>query len=176
MQSKKKMNYSLTNRDIEEFLGANHIKKYSDLADYDDIDDVFGEDNFVILLIEDHKDSGHWVAILRYDNGTVEQFDPYEGTIDSELKYVPKPTREKLREVKLTLTALLKERKSVSSGYRFQELKKNVDTCGRHIVCRILMFLGGGMELPEYIRWFKMMKKKTGMSGDELVVEFIVPK
>ena len=119
MQNKNKMNYSLTNRDIEQYLGTNHIKKYSDLADYDDIDDVFGNDNFVILLIEDHINSGHWVSILRYDDGTIEQFDPYDGNIDAELKYISKQMREKLNEVNLTLTDMLKERKSVSSGYRF---------------------------------------------------------
>ena len=39
--NKNKMNYSLTNKDIEKFLGPDHIIKYSELSKYDDIDDVF---------------------------------------------------------------------------------------------------------------------------------------
>ena len=37
--NKNKMSYSLTNKDIEKFLGPNHIIKYSELSKYDDIDD-----------------------------------------------------------------------------------------------------------------------------------------
>jgi len=171
--NKNKMNYSLTNRDIERFLGPNHIIKYSDLSKYDDIDDVFGDNNFVVVLIESKPRTGHWTNLLRYDDGTIEQFDSYQGQIDGELKYVTNTMKHNLHEINYALTELLHKRKTIWSKYRYQKLDDDVDTCGRHILLRILMFVEGGMKLPEYEKWFKMMKKQMKMTNDELVCALI---
>ena len=167
-----KINYNVTNKDIEKLLGANCIIKYSNLANINNIDDIFDDRNFKIILIEEKMNSGHWTAILRYADGTIEQFDSYDGNIDSELKYISKPMRIKLNENILYLSNLLKNRKTISSKYRFQELKPGISTCGKHVLLRIMMFQKN-YKLDKYIKWFKNMIKTTGLNGDELVNELV---
>ena len=172
--NKNKMSYSLTNKDIEKFLGPNHIIKYSELSKYDDIDDVFGDNNFVVVLIESKRNMGHWTNLLRYDDGTIEQFDSYEGTIDGELKYVSNTMKHNLHEINFALTELLHKRKTVWSTYRYQRLEDGIDTCGRWVILRIIMFVNGGMKLDAFENWFKMMKKQfSKASNDELVCDLI---
>ena len=127
--NKNKMSYSLTNKDIEKFLGPDHIIKYSELSKYDDIDDVFGDNNFVVVLIESKRNMGHWTNLLRYDDGTIEQFDSYEGTIDGELKYVANTMKNNLHEINYALTELLHKRKTVWSTYRYHFLNIDIDIC-----------------------------------------------
>jgi len=147
--NKNKLNYSLTNTDIEKYLGTGHIIKYSDLNKYQNIDQAFGDNNFLIVLIESHRNSGHWVCLLRYNDGTIEQFDSYSGKIDSELKFITSSMKRNLHENNCILTQLLRNRKTIWSKYRYQKLDNDVDTCGRWIILRILMFVEGGMELDQ---------------------------
>lgn len=172
--NKNSINYSVSNFDIEKYFGDGHIIKYSDLSKFDNIDSVFNGNSFVIILIESKPSSGHWCCLLRYKN-TVEIFDPYAGTIDNELKYISKAMREKLGEDEPVLTKLLKnsKHKVVVNKYDFQSENDGINTCGRHCILRILMFICGGMELQEYIKWFKNSAKKLKISNDNFVVKLI---
>ena len=172
--NKNKLNYSLTNSDIELYIGEGHIMKYSDLNRFQNIDQAFDDNNFLILLIESHRNSGHWTCLLKYDDGTIEQFDSYGGKIDSELKFITSSMKRNLHENNCVLTQLLRRSgKTVWSKYQYQKLDNDIDTCGRHVILRVLMFLEGGVELDQYENWFKMRAKKLDVSNDQLVVEFI---
>ena len=49
--NKNKLDYSMTNFDIDKFgFGGRHIVRYRDLLKCDDINDLFGEDDFVIIF------------------------------------------------------------------------------------------------------------------------------
>ena len=48
---KNKLNYSLTNVDINNFLGPNHIIRYRDLTRYSTIDDVFHVYSAIVTLL-----------------------------------------------------------------------------------------------------------------------------
>ena len=171
--NKNKLNYSLTNIDIEKYLGTEHIIKYSDLNKYQNIDQAFGDNKFLILLIESGRNRGHWVCLLRYNDGTIEQFDSYSGKIDSELKFITSSMRRNLHENNCILTQLLRNRKSIWSKYRYQKLDNDVDTCGRWIILRILMFVEGGMELDHFENWFLLRKNQRQLSNDEICCELI---
>ena len=136
-QRKGNVAYNFSNHDINRLLGKGHIMTYGELSKYDDIDDVFGNNDFVVLLIQVRKNYGHWVAILKYpENKTIELFDSYKGTIDNELSYVSATQKKLLGETRPYLSELIKESgwKQVVSPYRFQELKDGINTCGRHVV------------------------------------------
>lgn len=172
---KNNIKYSLTNTDIDSiFTGSNHIIKYSSLINYNNIDDVFGNNDFIILIIEEKLNSGHWTCLLRYDN-TVEMFDSYGGTIDNELQYISHNQRSLLGESSHLLTKLLNQSyyDIVFPKYRFQKLQNGVNTCGRHVLCRLILFLGEGFNLNQYTKWFKTTVKKLKLSNDEYVVKLI---
>ena len=121
---KNTIEYSLSNVDIERYVGRGHIIKYSDLSNFDNIDDVFNGNSFVIVLIESEPSRGHWTAMLRYDN-TIEMYDSYGGSIDNELKYISKQMKIELDENEHILTELLKKsgHKVVVKNYKFQKEK-----------------------------------------------------
>ena len=173
--NKSKLNYSLTNVDINNFLGPNHIIRYRDLTRYSTIDQVFGDSNFVIVLIESKLNSGHWVCLITHTDGTIEQFDSYNGTIDHELNFISKETRGKLGEMNNLLTNLLKNRKTVYNKYQFQKLDPDVDTCGKWVICRLIMFIEEGMNISQFTKWYKGLMKTTGLESDNLVCMLIQP-
>ena len=173
--NKSKLNYSLTNVDINNYLGSGHIIRYRDLARYSTIDDVFGDSNFVVVLIESKLNSGHWTCLLRYPDGNIGQFDSYDGSIDGELNFISQEMRNKLGEKNNILTSLLKNRKTSWSKYRFQRLDQGIDTCGKHVVLMILMFLKENMTIAQYTTWFKGLMKKLELDGDALVCLLIQP-
>ena len=171
---KNTIEYSLSNVDIERYVGRGHIKKYSDLSNFDNIDDVFNDNSFVIVLIESKPSAGHWCCMLRYDN-TIELYDSYSGTLDNELNYISKQMKIELGENEHILTELLKKsgHKIVVNKYKFQSEKNNVDTCGKWVLLRILIFVCANMQLKEFVNFVKTNAKKLNLRNDEFVCKCI---
>ena len=172
--NKKLVSYSVSNVDIEKYLGQGHIIKYADLVNFNTIDDIFGDYNFVIVLIESKPNSGHWCCMLRYDN-TIEMFDSYGGTIDHELSFISKKMKDKLGENRNILTELLNKsgHKVVVNKYKMQSEQNHVDTCGKFVLLRIIMFLCANMQLKEFVNFVKTNAKKLKLSNDEFVCKCI---
>lgn len=132
----------LTNDDIGKILGEDkpNILIYSDLFDYDNIDDVLGERGYVILLYQiQDKYSGHWICLFRQKSYLV-FFDSYGLSPDQEVQFIPDFQSLDNRGEKVPhLTKLLKE-----SGYevkhnthQYQSDRKDINTCGRHVSVRL---------------------------------------
>ena len=70
----------LSDSDLEKFLGPDvqqHIITYSDLADYQDLEQLLPHDKaYKIILIEYEKNSGHWICMLRYGK-MIEKFNSF---------------------------------------------------------------------------------------------------
>jgi len=174
MNIKNKLNYSVSNFDIGKYIIDANIIKYSELANYCSIDSVFSGNNYVILLIESGKRSGHWVALIRYDN-CIEQFDSYSSSIDHELSFIDEKMKEKLNETNHYLTKLLNKSsyKIVVNKYKFQSEIDGTNTCGKHVILRLLMFCCNNMNLNDYINFFKDSSKKLKLNNDEFVSKII---
>ena len=67
----------LSDADLKHILGDDlKIVKYRDLSKEASLESLLPKaTDYCIILIEEEQDSGHWVALMRYDN-TVEFFDP----------------------------------------------------------------------------------------------------
>lgn len=159
---------------IKSYLPGVRILKYSELDDKNTIEDVLTKDNdYVILLIEDSPNKGHWVCMCRYGN-TIEFFDSLAGKPDSQLSWTPMSMRKKLGQGKKILTDLLMEtpKKVVYNPVKYQEESSDINTCGRHCIFRIKNMLEG-KNLDDYYKLMKHMKENTGKSYDEIVSMFI---
>jgi hypothetical protein len=177
----------LTNQEeeavIEEPMGDDDIKKYfpgakiltySQLNDYDRIEDLLPEDkDFVFLLIEDSPNKGHWVSVSKYGN-TVEFFDSYGGQPDSQLKWNSKVKNDKLGQSHKKLTELFNKfgGRAVYNPIKYQEDAADVNTCGRHSAFRILN-MKQGKDLEAYYKDMKRLKNHYGKSFDEIVAQFV---
>lgn len=116
-----------------------NVMIYEDLAQYDDIDEILEPHGAVVILYRTREDFGHFVALLKTGEKSLEFYDSYGLKVDEELKLAPFHMRiHNDREV-FHLTHLIQQ-----SGYRVKSnlvrLQKNlshVNTCGRYSALRI---------------------------------------
>jgi len=80
-----------------------------------------------------------------------------------------------LGETDNCLTNLLKKSsyKTVVSEHKFQSENSHVDTCGKWVLLRILMFVCGGLKLPEFVEFVKKGTNQLNVNNDELVCRLI---
>lgn len=131
----------LSGRDIVRLVGNRaKVMRYSKLQEYNNIEDVFGGGDAVIVLYESKRNFGHWTLILNRPEN-YEHFDSYGLKPDQELKFVPKPFKQQYYNDIPHLTLLLykSEKPTHYSQYKLQSEKQNVNTCGRWCVVRALL-------------------------------------
>ena len=170
MVDKNKLNYALSNSDImDKMENQCNIIQYGDLVNYDNIDQVFGPFNFVFILFCMEKNNGHWTVLIRLDDKNIEFFDGYgSDDVDSELSYIPMAYRKISNQVHKTLSNLLKDSHYIIhyNDHQMQQLKRGINTCGRHCLVRCFNNHYG---IDEYFKAIQYNSKKEKCSMDELV-------
>lgn len=162
-----KKSYSLSNFDIFNLLDRRcNVMTYEELTKYKTIDQALGVYSALVLLYETHDHYGHWTLVFKYDNGhIIEVFDSYGIFPDDELKFVPTYFKKKKNEDYPYLIKLLYESgyKIVYNDDKLQEEKKGVNTCGRHVIARLMY---RDIDIDDYVR----MIKNSGMKPDDFVL------
>ena len=162
--------YSLSDADIQQLLTPNKTKIiiYPDLRKYSDINQCFDRLGRCVLLYPLASEfSGHWVGIIKHDDGVIEYFDAYGNKPDTEKKWITPEQVEKLGMTENYLSNLLQKAyedgyKIIYNPHKLQSDKRNVNDCGRHVVCRLLF---KDLSLENYIKYIKDRK----MTPDEFV-------
>lgn len=164
---------NITDTDLKRYFGDHvGVMKYSDLANYNSLDELLPEDrDFKIILTEDSFNKGHWCCLLKYGK-ICEWFDPYGVRPDATKKLLGKARNMMLGQQEDYLTDLMKK----SNGYkiiynkkRFQKLKEGINTCGRWIILRIICMKDLGMDLKEFGKMVVKNQEGTGLPRDALV-------
>ena len=164
--------------EIRFYLPDAKIKTYKELSQYRNINELLPENkDYAIILYLDAPNKGHWTAVLKYDN-KIEMFDPYGiKEIDEELQWVPCPQRIKLGVAIPYMTRLFntikKPQKGILSTYEYQDDKRNVSSCGRHCVYRILKLLNNDMDIEQYYKHMKELRKRFNLTYDQIVSTYI---
>lgn len=167
--SNKSISYALSGYDILEMLkGKTNIIMYNELYKIKNIDEVIKYGTCVILY-NTSEFRGHWCCLI-VNNDRIEFFDPYGILIDDEIKpsfmsklFIKKYySRDKKRLQKLIYYS--KYDKVEYNNYPVQKRENNINTCGRHVVTRILM---KDLLLEEYIKYIYSFKGRT---PDEVVL------
>lgn len=149
------MDISLSNDDILELIdGKANVLRYSELENYDDINDAMGDNNALLLLYQTtDKNYGHWTCIFR-ENNKLNFFDPLGIIPDDEIDWIPKNKRKVKYNNNRHLTKLL-----YNSGYDvvyneipLQKESDDINTCGRHCAVRLIF-----REVPQnnYIKFME---------------------
>jgi len=160
--------------DIRHYFPNAKIITYSQLMDYDTIEDLLPSDkDYAFLLIEDSPNKGHWVVVSKYGD-TVEFFDSYGGQPDSQLKWNSKDKNKKLGQSHKKLTEMFNKYggRTVYNPIKYQGEEPDVNTCGRHCSFRILN-MKEGKDLDNYYKYMSQLKKHSGKDYDEIVANFI---
>lgn len=168
----------MTDDELEEFLPksrVDNIIKYSELSKYNDLEDLLPYNNsYKILLIEYLENSGHWVSILRYNN-TIEIFNSFGDLLNRDAFIDDDILNKQLNQYTLFLNKLINKEKEdnefkfIYNTIQFQKKNININTCGRHVVLRIIMLIYFNMNLKQYILFMKETKKKLNINYDEIV-------
>jgi hypothetical protein len=180
----ERLSQPLSNTDLERHTGItqDQIVKYSELADYNKIEDLLPTDNsFKIILIEDRFNAGHWVCVLRYKNkgkSTIEYFNSYGAKWDTDWKFINKMMRIILGQNTNEMTRLMNQAEKdgfevVWNRKKFQKLGSNIQTCGRHCVMRIEALKMGYDSIDDYEKLIKKFKTETGGNADYVVAKYI---
>ena len=110
------------------------IIPYHDLVNYNNIDDLLGENKEVIILYESSHNVGHFVSLfIQPDNNkNIEFFDPYGFYPDTELKFATYNHNAYLTDLLQHSSYNL-----IYNNKRLQKWSSDTNTCGRWSALRL---------------------------------------
>ena len=121
-----------------------------------------------MLFLTDGENSGHWISLIKRGS-EIEVYDPY-GHSPTEWKTKLGGAMTDMKEWGQDRPLL--EKKVKDAGYvlrynkkQVQPVSKDIATCGRHSVMRLLFHQ---YPLDEYNEILKRIQKETGISPDDL--------
>jgi len=177
----KQLSKMVASNEFQKMLGPevnNKIMKYSDLEGVKNLNDIMTEPkDYRIILIETQRNTGHWTAILKYNDKYFEWYDSYGLKPDAEFEFISPEMQEILDERQHILTillnkVLLKGGKWIYNNVKFQKQAENVNSCGRWTTTRLYFFMKLNYNLKQFQDFFINWKKRTNLPFDVLVVEF----
>ncbi len=162
MTDKHSVSYPLNSGDILKAL-KNKVKiiNYNSLKNYKTLDSLLYPHDKVVILYETEENHGHWTCLLRRLNGDVDFFDPYGFMPDDQRTYIPDDMWENNY-----LSQLLADYKGGKVYYNedpLQSMTKNIATCGRWCILRLLY---SHLSLENFQ---KIFKKQLPLPRDEFV-------
>jgi len=159
--------YSLSDTDIRKLLGSGiKITTYPDLHKVQQIDELFDNRGRAILFVpQQNEQQGHWTCLIKRGR-EIEFFDPYGEPPDTQKDTISDAQLEKMRMNEPLLHDLLVNNpyKIIYNKVQLQKLENDVNTCGRHVVSRLLFCRQPVASYRERIR-------KSGLHPDEFVVK-----
>lgn len=163
------------NEDISRYFPDARYVKYSELKNYRSITDLLPKNgSFFFLLYEHRPNTGHWVLLTRYDN-KIEYFDSYGLEVSKPLTWNRPETNAQLGQDRPYLNALLDASSLpvIVNRKQFQSKANGSATCGAWDVLRQLSIKDGKSSLGEFQDKIDELRKKTGLTNDELVSNLI---
>jgi hypothetical protein len=163
------MDYALSDGDINAVLGEFKPILYSELVNYNSIEDLLRNDyDWRIILIETKQNSGHWTCIMRVPNKYY-YFNSYGQSYNKDLYLIPKMVRKILGQSDNYLNELLRDKNVEYNAYKLQGDTSAV--CGRYVMFVIDYICNHHNSLQDTIKFIKNKKKELGLkSYDETII------
>jgi len=157
--------YPLSDGDIRRVLGEDiKVFTYPQLKRLRSADDLFdSKGRCIILFLTESETAGHWCCLLNKKKG-IEFFDPYGDDPEGVKDEIPKSKRDHLDMNQPYLMRLLEAsgRPVYYNTFAFQKEKRDINTCGRHCLVRLLY-------APSSLETYKRIIDKSGLSPDDFV-------
>lgn len=170
---KASIDYALSSEDIYNAMdGKTKVLLYSQIADYDSIDDLLSPNGNVFILYQSKPRYGHWCCLFRRNKKNIQFFDSYGFFPDSEMKLINKNFLCESNQLRKHLSHLL-----INSHYTInyndkplQEFKKGVNTCGRWCLLRV-----ANMHMTDkaFYNAVKEQSNELQCTPDEMTCEFV---
>lgn len=149
---------SLSNFELMDLVNnQSNLITYDKLANVNSIDQILNPYGACIILFLTKENYGHWCCLFKINDKLLEFFDPYGYMPDEELQFSNGNKQPLLTKL------LLRSKYDISyNHYRFQKMKPDVKTCGRHVAIRLLC---RDLNLDQYIKFIKSSR----YNPDEIV-------
>jgi hypothetical protein len=162
-----KTKYALNGLEIRALNPDAKVMKYTELYDYDSVEELFKDTRKVIILYLMINDSvGHWTTLFLNQDG-INFFDPYGVPPDYELELLSKTKRKQLDQEQDYLKNMLKPYKVIFNNITYQRL--GTMTCGCFVSHRLFY---SHLNDTQYFSIFADSHKKP----DELVADWCFSK
>jgi hypothetical protein len=168
------LSYFVTSTDLQAIFKNCKIVKYADLDQYSDIYQLMpNRMDFVFLLTESEKNSGHWTLLIRDDN-VFEYYDSYGTSPKSILDYIPSFKNKQLgnnysEDLGKMIRSIKPTDKFIYNKIKFQKEQEGINTCGRWVIARLSLFLSDDLNLKEFTKLMKTKAKNLKMTLDEFI-------
>lgn len=168
------MEILFSDRDIENKLGGEvKVVLYTDLDQYEDIDELLSPYGRTVILYEQVRGLGHWTCLFRGPGkNMVSYFDSYGNFVDEPLDNIHPEYRSAYGDTRLLSAMLLRAKKGGMSidynPYQMQEHGDGINTCGPWVVLRLTY---PWLDAEEFARIFT--PEDRSIKPDELVVEMM---
>jgi hypothetical protein len=169
------MDYSLSDSEIRKCVPGVKIMSYPELKKYSSLDDTLdSKGRVVILFLTEGPLVGHWTTLFKDGPDSFQWFDSYGLKPDGTRRWLSKSKLISLREEKPVLTNLIKRAEDGGavvnfSPYHFQRDNASIETCGRHVACRLIK---KHLSPEEYAIW---VTKNNTADPDRVVTEYTNP-
>jgi len=135
-------NIALSGSDLETITeGKANIIKYSDLHQYNSIDEVFGDKEAIIILYLKKSNFGHWCALFKapWRPETLYFYDSYGFQLDEEIKFADEQLRIHQGQEVPHLTHLIRKSNYYleQNDFQYQSKEHHINTCGRWAGMRV---------------------------------------
>lgn len=170
---KKEMRKPLSDSEVLDICDNKaSLVPYTELRNYDNIDEVLGPHGACIILYQTKEHFGHWCCMFKAKKNLISFFDPYGYKLDDELDFIPEHFREESGQNYPLLTYLIYNSpyKVEYNEHQFQEDKSDVSTCGRWCGFRLRY---RKVPLKEFWDGFK---KFRGLNLDYLITALTMEK
>jgi hypothetical protein len=167
------ISYPISNIDLQNFLkktsgNKTNIITYPNLAQVNDIDDIFDKLGRCVLFFYISENFGHWCCLKKVGN-VITFFDPYGIKYDGEKKWISKQNLIKLHEDKPLLTTLLNNSRKKGykihyNNYDFQDDNNHNATCGKWTSVYLENYLMNDDQFKKHVQ--NLMKKYNTNSDD----------
>lgn len=156
---KKLEKIPLSGNEISRSLGNNvNIVMYDSLSDNTTLEDMLGpHKKFALLTMFEGTKIGHWTGGLITPNGTFEHFDSYGKRPDFELSDMGDSSHTYSNIIKRSSIPV-----KIFNTVDFQEESHSVNTCGRHVIIRLLF---SSLNNKQYV----MLMRNSCFNADQLV-------
>ena len=163
------MNKPLSNEEIEQSIGPCVIL-YSDLEKYPTTQNLLPRNGeYVVILVREKKNSGHWVLLYRKGLHQYIYFNSYGYNYDKQMREVLTPqVINDLNSQGDELTRLLRGQKVQYNKNKYQGATSAV--CGRWVIF-IVRMLKDNITFPKIQSLLKQIKKDNGGSFDKNILE-----
>lgn len=182
------MNIALSGEMVQKLLPFKvRIFRYSDIANFNDIDKLLEPYGCAVILFETPMKKGsnmggHWTSLCRTvdddNNPSVNFFDSYSIIPDDQKKYIDKQFQNIIGQSENYLTKLLYDTQKKYddvieyNDVQFQKMDPKISTCGKHVAIRLIM---KDISMNQYQNFMKYMKEQYGRSYDEIVTILTEP-